>query len=247
MEEATIAAARPPTVAALKTEPDFVEEEIPTQQLVMPAAAAQNLIEVNETTAQEIQNPLVNPVETADRIVEVPVYEEPIEETSSGKMSRLLSSILWLILGGILGAGIYYLLSSNNRQPEIAPVPQLTQQSPNIEFSSFETLRRSVDNDPNSFINRNANTTMDTESLYLLGRAYLLTGKFPEAKKYLEEAKNKLAQANVVNNRVLANDIALGLSIIDEAAAQNKFQSQIKPSSPNANSQINGNSNMSIR
>lgn len=239
LEESTVAAARQP--AGLSNAADYIEEETPTQPLVMPVAAiSPNTISADETPVAETT--------AADRIiivndsVQLPVEREiiAVENTSSGKMSRLLSSILWLILGGILGAGIYYLFAANNKPPETAQVPQVTQmQSPNIEFSSFETLRRSVDSDPNTFINKNANTTLDTESLYLLGRAYLLTGKFPEAKKYLEESKNKLAQANTVNNRVLANDIALGLAIIDEAAAQNKFQNQLKPAvsnAPNSNS-----------
>ncbi len=72
-----------------------------------------------------------------------------------------------------------------------------------------------------------------------------MAGKFPEAKKSLEEARNKLAQANVVNSKVLATDIALGLAIIDEAAAQDKFQTQIKPLE--TNSQINVNTNTAIQ
>ncbi len=116
-------------------------------------------------------------------------------------------------------------------------------QSPNIEFSSYETLRRNVDTDPNSFINMNANTTQDAEGLYLLGRAYLLTGKYPEAKKSFEDARDKLGQTSVVNGKVLTNDIALGLAIVDEAAAQNKFQSQINQSGSNVNAQTGSNTN----
>jgi hypothetical protein len=129
------------------------------------------------------------------------------------------------------------LLSSKNQQPEF---PQLAQQSQNIEISSFETLRRSVDNDPNSYINKNANITQDAEGLYLLGRAYLLTGKYPEAKKSFVDAKNKLAQASLVNGGVLANDIALGLTIVEESAAQTKFQNQISTkNSPTNNPNTN--------
>jgi hypothetical protein len=102
-----------------------------------------------------------------------------------------------------------------------------------------------VDTDPNSFINRNANTTQDAEGLYLLGRAYLLTGKFPEAKKSFEEAKNKLAQSNVVNSKVLTNDIALSLAIVDESAAQIKFQNQINPG--NGSTQNNSNVNTAVQ
>ncbi|MCY7348283.1 MAG: protein phosphatase 2C domain-containing protein [Pyrinomonadaceae bacterium] len=248
IEEATVAAARPQSFAAPAAAPDFVEEETPTQPLVMPLTNDFTNPAVDETVAYEVQSSAASDSEIADQSARSSDYHdlESVQETSSGKMSRLLSSIIFLIVGGVLGAGVYYLLAANNRQSPVVQVPQVTQmQSLDIPFSSFEKLRRSVDNDPNAFINEYAKTTLDTESLYLLGRAYLLTGKFPEAKKYLEEAKNKLSQANAVNQRVLANDIALGLSIVDEAAAQNKFQSQIKPSAPTT--QYNGNANLSVQ
>jgi hypothetical protein len=38
----------------------------------------------------------------------------------------------------------------------------------------------------------------------------------------------------------------LGLAIVDEAAAQNKFQNQIKPDNLEANSQINVDTNASV-
>jgi len=249
LEEATVAAARPQPSDEAVVEQPFVEE-IPTQPLMMPVAdETQKINQTNEIItpiAPDNRDSATIRAETSAEPTVISVYRESdnAEMTSSGKMSRLLSSILFLVLGGIIGAGIYYLFSRNNRQPE---VPQLIQQSPNIEFSSFETLRRNVDTDPNSFINMNANITQDAEVLYLLGRAYLLTGKFPEAKKSFEDARNKLGQTNVVNSKVLTNDIALGLAIVDEAAAQNKFQSQINPGNSNMNAQTNSNTNVNFR
>jgi hypothetical protein len=97
-------------------------------------------------------------------------------------------------LGAVLGAGAYYLWAQNNKP---APTPIVTEmQSPNLPYSFFEDSRRSVDGDPNAFINKSVNLPENAEGLYLLGRAYLLAGKFPEAKKSLEEARNKLAQAD---------------------------------------------------
>jgi len=228
-EEPTISAPRPQSGGKAIVEQPFVEE-IPTQPLAAPVAEqtqkTNQRYEVLTPIALDNRASAATRAETSEETVKIPAYQESenVEATSSGKMSWLLSAILFLVLGGIIGAGIYNLFSRNNRQPEI---PQLIQQSPNIEFSSFETLRRNVDTDPNSFINMNANTTQDAEGLYLLGRAYLLTGKFPEAKKTFEDARNKLGQTNVVNGKVLTNDIALGLAIVDEAAAQTKFQNEI--------------------
>ena len=250
-EEATVAAARSQTGGEIASEQISSDREIPTQQLVMPVTAS--------TSGSGINDEILTPIVSNDRITTTIQTEtstqtedntgfresENDEHTSSGKMSRLLSSVLFLILGGILGAGIYYLFTQNNRQAEVTQPLPVPVQSPNIEFSSFETLRRNVDTDPNSFINQNVNSTQDAEGLYLLGRAYLLTGKYPEAKKSFEEAKNKLAQSKTVNSRILTNDIALSLAIVEESAAQIKFQNQVKTGITNA--QNISNTNPAIR
>jgi hypothetical protein len=254
LEETTVAAARPQPNGEAGDETvvgQSFAKEIPTQPLTLPIAGEyRKLNQTNDVltpTVSENRESATTRGET-NEAYKIPVFRDSadVAATSSGKMSALLSSILFLALGGIIGASVYYLFSRNNRQPE--PVPQITQmQSPNIEFSSFEALRRNVDADPNSFINRYANTTQDAEGSYLLGRAFLLTGKYPEARKSLEEARNKLAQASVVNSKVLNNDIALGLAIVDEAGAQNKFQSQINSTSSNTNTQTSSNANISFR
>ena len=249
IEEPTLASIR----AAHNAVPVHLEEEIPTQPLVMPVVENTPPPMIShEPTPVLVPKPaaeFVPPNQVVQINEVVPTAEsEPRKEiylaeekSGSGFFGKLLTSLMLLIVGGILGAGAYYLWQQNN-PPSV--VPQLAPQSPNIEYSSFENLRRSVDNNPNNYINKNAGITQDAEGLYLLGRAYLLTGKFPEAKKSLEEAKNKLAQVNIINSRVLATDISLGLAIIDDAAAQNKFQSQVKVGNPEANIQNNGNANI---
>ena len=253
IEEPTIASIR----AAHSPAPVYVEEGIPTQPLVMPVVvdSPPQMIS-NEPVPVLIPKPAAEFVPT-DEIVQVkevvPAAEiEPEreiylaeEESGSGFIGKILSALFLLIVGGILGAGAYYLWQQNNRPAETPVITQM--QSSNVEYTSFENLRRSVDNNPNNFINKNAAITQDAEGLYLLGRAYLLTGKFPEAKKSLEDARNKLAQVNVINNKVLATDIALGLAIIDDAAAQNKFQSQVKVGNPEANTLNNFNVNGNIK
>jgi protein phosphatase len=238
LEESTIAAARPlQTSGEALAEPSVLEEESPSQQPVMPVTADSQFQETNITNEQS-ERPFIQETERTEKI------HRADAETPSSSFGKFLSSLTWLILGVGLGAGAYYLLAQNNK-PEPTPPVITEMQTPNIPYSSFEDSRRSVDGDPNAFINKSVNLPQDAEGLYLLGRAYLLAGKFPEAKKSLEEARNKLAQANVVNSKVLATDVALGLAIIDEAAAQNKFQTQIKPLE--TNSQINVNTNTAIQ
>ena len=242
-DEATVAAARPANDLTIDNQ-FFGEGEMPTQPLVMPTA---NAADSTGLSGFETTNAVANQFADSDAESRDVVLEQSAEkkktyradnETSGGNFGKILSAISLLLIGTVLGALLYYIYLHINRKPEI---PQLAQQSQNIEFSSFETLRRSVDNDPNSFINRNVNITQDAEGLYLLGRAYLLTAKYPEAKKSFEEARNKLAQAGAINSRVLATDIALGLAIIDEAGAQTKFQNQTNPMATNSNSQTNAN------
>ena len=222
LEESTVAAARPlQTSGEVLAEPSLLEEEIPAQQLATPVTANSQSRETNITN-ETSERAFIRETETTEKI-----YRADAENASSS-FGKFLSSLALLILGAILGAGAIYLWAQNNKPAPKPPV--ITEmQSPNTPYSSFENSRRSVDGDPNAFINKSVNLPQDAEGLYLLGRAYLLAGKFPEAKKSLEEARNKLAQANIVNNKVLATDIALGLAIIDEAAAQDKFQTQIKP------------------
>lgn len=240
LEESTVATARPlQTSGEVLAEPFVLEEDIATQQLAMPVTADSQPLETNITN-ETSERPLIQETERTEKI-----YRADAENASSS-FGKFLSSLALITLGAILGAGAYYLWAQNNKPAPTPPV--ITEmQSPNIPYSSFEDLRRSVDGDPNAFINNSVNLPQDAEGLYLLGRAYLLTGKFPEAKKSLEEARNKLAQVNVVNSKVLATDIALGLAIIDEAAAQNKFQSQIKPNNLETNSQFNGNTNAAVQ
>lgn len=238
LEEPTVASARVPPAA----EPEYYEEEIPTQQLKMPLAETYTAPETVPDRIVPVLEPQPVIRETAavrepETVKEEKVYQVE-EKRGGGTLSNLLSALLLLIVGAILGAGMYYLWWQNNRPVEPPPITQM--QSPNIEYSSFENLRRSVDNDPNNYINKNAAITQDAEGSYLLGRAYMLVGKFPEAKKAFEEARNKLSQAGIINSKVLATDIALGLAVIDEAAAQNKFQSQIKG---NSEADIQGNTN----
>ncbi|MDQ3714163.1 MAG: protein phosphatase 2C domain-containing protein [Acidobacteriota bacterium] len=238
LEESTVAAARPlQTSGEVLAEPSFVEE-IPTHHLAMPATA----------NFQSLETDITN--ETSERpFIQETARTETIHRADAEKVGSLfgksLSYLALITLGAVLGAGAIYLWAQTNKPAPTPPV--ITEmQSPNIPYSSFEDSRRSVDGDPKAFINKSVNLPPDAEGLYLLGRAYLLAGNFPEAKKYLEAAKNKLVQASVVNSKVLATDIALGLAIVDEAAAQNKFQNQIKPDNLEANSQINVDTNASV-
>ncbi len=59
------------------------------------------------------------------------------------------------------------------------------------------------------------------------------------AKKAFEEARNRLAQASEINSKILANEIAMALAIINDPLAQRGFESDINLNKSNANSNSN--------
>ncbi len=157
------------------------------------------------------------------------------EEKGFGK---ILSSLLFLLLGGLIGAGGFYFLSSGRTtEPEIPQIVQ--QQTANIPYSAFEDNRRNVDRNPEQYIFATGGRAESGEDYYLLGRANLLTGKYPEAKKAFEEAKNRLAQTSDVNSKILANEIAMALAIINDPFSQKAFEKDINLNKSDADAQTN--------
>jgi hypothetical protein len=176
--------------------------------------------------------------------VERDVKSYKVEEASG--FGRFFSSLLFLLLGGLIGAGGVYFLLQNKPQPEIPQIVQ--QQTPNIPYSAFEDNRRNVDRNPEQYIFASNGKAESAEEYYLLGRANLLSGKYPEAKKAFEEAKNRLAQTSEVNSKILANETAMALAIINDPFAQKAFEKDMilnkADNSPQANVSIGGNINV---
>ncbi|HEY0426942.1 MAG TPA: protein phosphatase 2C domain-containing protein [Pyrinomonadaceae bacterium] len=238
-EEPTIAVARANMAdEAPMINAEAVEADIPTQNLSMHDVAPQAQTEEStpgdypetaetkpivpklETTASDAQN-VVN-AEPERKVINV----ETNENQESGFFGKLFSSLLLLIIGAVLGAGAYYYWMQNNKPPVVAP--QITQmQSPNIPYTAFEDARRKVDDAPQNFINAVAASPRNAEDYYLLGRAYLLTGKIAEAKTSFDNAKNHLAEIGAVNSKVLATDIEAGLAIANNSFAYDAFRKNL--------------------
>jgi len=139
-------------------------------------------------------------------------------------------------LGGILGIGAYYFwLQSKPIEIPQAPPPQ----SPNIPFTSFEQARRTVDNNPQQYINASTLPPETAEDFYLLGRAHLFSGKFVEAKQLFLQAKDRLAQTTDVNSKVLAKDIVMSLAIINNEFAKKEFEKELNLNKSDTNTNTN--------
>jgi protein phosphatase len=243
-EEPTIAAAR----TAIENNFAAIEErgneaEIPTQNLSV--SDIQTAPEYAET--QEIKPivPKFEPKASEPEAAEEPKREAftvETEKSGGGFFGNLLSSLLLLLIGALLGAGAYYFWMQSNKPAQIPQTPQITQmQSPDIPFTAFENLRRTVDKEPDKYIAANASAPRNAEDFYLLGRAYLLTGKFVEAKNSLVEAKNHLVEVGAINSKVLSNDIETGLIIVNNPIAQEEFKKKLNLTKTDASVPTNSN------
>ena len=243
VEEATIATARPPFESPAPVEQEEREiEDFPTRDTVAienlddlddgsylmeepeEATEAPRKPDLQEYTSSSVIVPAQQP---APKPVQAPVigrpYTEPVVEGRQGALSKLLSALLFLLLGAVLGGGGYYFWVQS--QPErVVEVPVLNDaESNNISLTAFEKLRRVVDKDPNDFIMKNAASPQDAEDFFLLGRAFMQVGKYWEAKRFFNDARNRLVTADPNNAKTLAAEISMALAIIESPQATETF------------------------
>lgn len=189
----------------------------------------------------------------ASRPVTAPSFTNAEPERSTA--SKALSAIALLLIGAALGFGSHYLMSPASDpvavQPQ--PMPPLVAKSDNVPQTAFEEGRRIVDKDPAAYITANAASAQDSEDYFLLGRAFLLTGKGWEAKKSFNEAKNRLAQVEATNAKTIAAEIAMALSIIETPGAAQVFARELSSNNTgvilnsNTNSAVNAGSNTNMQ
>ncbi|HQU85297.1 MAG TPA: protein phosphatase 2C domain-containing protein [Pyrinomonadaceae bacterium] len=266
-EEQTVASARPAAAnqTAFSETEDKIEttdyyDEAPTQDLKLPASlqtessqidSVQELTPIQET----VHEPTVNFVESTlpkeEEQIQSPVsvqskYDSEYEtqpETSSGFFGKLIGALLFLLIGIAVGAGGYYLFSST-QQPPVQTQPITEMKTQNIPFSGFEENRRNVDKNPQEYLTKTASSPpQDAEDFYLIGRAFLLSGKYQEAKQSFNEAKNRLGQTADVNSKILATEIAMSLAIINDPLAIKAFEKDIQADTSSGNSTEKSNSN----
>lgn len=253
-EEATVATARTAAggssnYAVVSTQPEIVspgnynDEEFATQdysranQISIPADT--NYQEPNPAFEDKAQTDSYANIEQNSSDREIISYQE--KKSGAGFLGKLLASIALLLLGGVLGAAAYYFFV-----PKPVPVvpPPVAQQPvlENVEYKSFEDLRRTADQDPQKYLFTTQEKAESAEEYYLLGRSYLLAAKYPEAKRAFTEAKNRLAMADEVNSKILATEIAMGLALVNSPAeTQQAFRRELPDGSNNMNTNSAGN------
>lgn len=243
-------------VLELSTEPPpIVHEE---------EAAELEPIELEIPDVPDVKEPaVVEPVpvmtaemsQTADRSIS-PAYhpqDETLPASRGAFFGGFLSSLLLLVLGGLLGAaGMYALFQPRTTgQPQPQPTPVLEPKAL-PRFSSFEQLRRDVDADPIKYLEANKAYEPDADAadFYLKGRAFLRLGNYFEAKQSLLEARKRL-KADSDDSATLETEIALTLAVINSGPASESFRKDVTDwantgSNTDANSAGTVNANQNI-
>ena len=165
------------------------------------------------------------------------------EAEKSGTIGRFVTAVGLLIVGIAGGLGIYHFaLVPKAAEPTQPPFSEM--KAANIPLSAFEENRRGVDKDPAAYIVKFGAAPQDVDDYYLLGRAYMLTGDYVKARAALTEARTRLSEAEPVNAKVLASDIAVAMVIMNSTTAQTMLAKELEPtkSSVPVNSNINSGS-----
>lgn len=231
-EEVTVATSRSPfdSVAAVET-----------------PAVAENDSNLSSNTDEEY----------ASSTLTIPAKEQPINEPAflsrdedknqpSGIFGKALAGLALLLLGILVGYGAGLLLRTEPEPVQTPPIVAETESVKN-DLTSFEDGRRLVDADPARYVASRAVADPQTpEDYFLVGRAlFLVGGKDWEAKKAFEEAKNRLSQADPLNAKTLAAEIAMALAIINDGSASQSFakdMAAIKTAPADSNTNANSNS-----
>lgn len=255
-EESTIASARPavesPIVEEEEDDADYATSEtIEVAELddgsylmeepdEEPTAAEVRTADLSDYSSSSVIVPAQQPPVRRPAPPVAGPYLAPVVEQKPGMASRLLSAVLFLLLGGVLGAAGYYYWLQSQPAP-VAETPVITEmKSNNAPLTAFEEGRRLVDKDPAKYIQANAASPQVAEDFFLLGRAFMLTGKQWEAKRFFTDARDRLATADPSNAKTLAAEIAMALSIIESAQASETFMKDL--ATANSASQSNTNS-----
>lgn len=182
--------------------------------------------------------PAVAPIATVEKIEKTRLPEM----AQTGSISKFFAAFIFLVIGSVIGATVYHLLKPEPPEPVIAP-PILVEKSPDVSVNGFEEGRRLVDRDPAAYLTANAASPQSSEDYFLMGRAFLLTGKQWEAKRAFGEARDRLAQADPKNAKTLTSEIAMALAIIESPGASQSFTREIAAGSGSA---TNANANTAI-
>ncbi len=201
---------------------------IPTREPVLTAAAGSNL-----STDYESEMDLA-------AVKDVRAYRVD-ESTGSGLMTKIVTGLIWLLIGAVIGA-LGYSFFIDQRSAGDLPVDSV--EVANTTVLSFEQRRRQTDLDPAKYLSTYSTVADKTAAdHYLVGRAYLLQKNYGAAKSSFENAEKSVNSEDISNRPVLESDIAAGLTIASSVEAQKEFESFQSGEPAPAESNSNGAAN----
>jgi protein phosphatase len=165
---------------------------------------------------------------------------ETQEKTSGGGFGKILSSLLWLVVGALLGAVAVYLWQTMNAKP--AEVPALLPQSNNIPKSSDSNVESEAEVSPEKLVKSyETSSSTDAFDFYVQGRALLRLKRYDEAKNKFIAARNNLKEVKDPKTKaILESSISQGLIVAQDKTAQAAFERELKFAAE-TNSQTNTN------
>ncbi|MEZ5346768.1 MAG: protein phosphatase 2C domain-containing protein [Pyrinomonadaceae bacterium] len=164
-----------------------------------------------------------------------------VDEKDSPAATGFLTYLPWVLLLCSLLFIAFYMFSGPAQTDNIN---QLEPAPPNLDQQSFETTRRTVDDNPAQAVTAISTNPADASEYYLLGRAYFLQGNYESAKTNLEKAKSLMNEkVPEANKKVLEHEISMLLAIINTENAAKNYETEVgsvyQTGDANSNSQEN--------
>ncbi len=203
-------------------EPYSVQDEVEDPYSVQDAEEVEGLGDSPEIvipTREDADSADITAGAEADAVQDVRSYRVD-ESSGSGIFGKILSGLVWLLVGVAIGALGYFMYSNTYG----SPFGTANEQSSRALFD-LEQKRRMVDVDPAKYIATYSTIEENTAGHhYLIGRAYLIQKNYGAAKTSFENALKFLDQTDAANRSVLEHDIAVGMAIANDEAAQKAFE-----------------------
>jgi serine/threonine protein phosphatase PrpC len=169
-------------------------------------------------------------------------YTGPVTQPARSSLTLMLGSIGLLIAGILVGLGVYYYWDSTH--PPVAVVaPAINEmKTTDIPLTTFEESRRLVDQDPRKYIAANPDP-QEAQDYFLLGRAYLLTGEYFQARNAFNTAKSRISELDPRDRQTISNEIDMALAVIASGPASERFTQSVANSTATSTSGTSPNTN----
>jgi len=215
---------------------DIVEDESETIRFEPEAPTAET---VEPAPDPRLERAYEQAASTTTMTAPAVTYRQTDIEKPALNFVRIIGALILLLAGAAIGLGAYYYWDVTHPAPvTVAEAPVIQEmKTTDIPLTTFEESRRLVDQDPRKYIAANANP-QEAQDFFLLGRAYLLTGEYYQAKNAFNTAKSRLSELDPRDRQTIANEIEMALAIISSGPASERFTQAVATSQASSNSSL---------